>query len=186
MDLSPAILLVGALTFPSAVVALNFRHEVSGHKFLRTLWRTRAASGYNVEVTNLYTALIFGPNIIGVLATVITQLGLVTGLPGHLVNELQIYHLTLLVLASVGNGLTRTGGQRVLPLFLGEVVSSWAFLSGSMLFVFYLLLAHNAAGTVPTIVMCGVIVVFVVTAIAFMIEKSAGTYLNLAAATDDG
>lgn len=185
MDFAPIILLLGVLTFPVVTLVLSARHRVGAVKFFKALWKTPVASGYNIEVTNLYTAMIFTPNVVGVLATVIAQFSSSFNLSKGMVLEIQNYHLGLLVLASVGSGLTRIGGVRMLPLFLGEVVSCWAFLSGVFLFVYYLALAEPTLGMTLTLTMIGSVILFTIAALVFMIEKSAGTYLTLAVGTND-
>lgn len=185
MDPTPLILALGIAAFPILVTVLAAQDHVTLGSFVRMLWKTGTASGYNIEVSNLYAALIFGPNVVGVLATLISQFNASFGLPSRTVLEIQYYHLTLLVLASVATGLTRVGGQRVLPLFVGEIVGSWAFLSGVMLFVYFIVLAEPAIGAVPTMTMVSAVLLFTVLAFVFMVEKSAGTYVTLANGTDD-
>jgi hypothetical protein len=131
-----------------------------------------------MQLVDLYKTIVFIPNIVGAFANILTKFYSSLNLPEGAVLQLLFYHLALLVLSSVGIGLLRIAESRVLLVFLGELVSNWSFISGTLLFVNLLYNLTSSIGLVLVASMNLAILLFLLLTIYFVLAKSSKTYLR--------
>ena len=136
------------------------------------------AVNYNKQLVDLYKTIVFIPNIVGAFADILTKFYSILNIPEGTVVQLLFYHLALLVLSSVGIGLLAIAESRVLLVFLGELVSNWAFISGTLLFVNLLYNLASSIGLVLVASMNLAILLFLLLTIYFVLVKSSETYLR--------
>ncbi len=175
----PLLLVIGVVIFPITVLVYLLISRIGFLKFFRFIKKAdNLAVNYSKDMTDMYKTMVFIPNIVGALANILTKFYTNLNIPEPTILELLFYHLALLVISSVGIGLLRIAETRVLLAFLGEIVSNWAFISGTVLFVNLLFILMGSIGSTLVISMSVVILLFLVVAIYFVLVKSAGTYLE--------
>jgi hypothetical protein len=172
-------LIIGLVIFPLIMFSYLLKSKIKIPEFFRFISKSEnLAVGYNKELIDQYKAIVFVPNLVGAFADIVTKYYSSLNVPEGTILQLLFFHLALLVLSSVGIGLLTIAVQRVLLVFLGELVSNWAFISGTLLFLNLLFNLTSSIGLVLVISMSLAILIFLILTIYFVLAKSAETYLN--------
>lgn len=131
-----------------------------------------------MQLVDLYKTIIFIPNIVAAFADILTKYYSTLNLPEDTVIQFLFYHLALLVVSSVGIGLLRIAESRVLLVFLGELISNWAFISGTLLFVNLLYSLTSSIGSAIVSSINLTILFFLSLTVYFVLVTSDKTYLE--------
>jgi hypothetical protein len=171
-------LVIGLIIFPLTVLLYLLKSKIKISEFFKFIATSEdLAVNYNMQLVDLYKTIVFIPNIVGAFADIYSKFYSILSLPGETILQLLFYHLALLVLSSVGIGLLRIAESRVLLVFLGELVSNWAFISGTLLFVSLLYNLTSSIGLALVASMNLAILLFLLLTIYFVLAKSSKTYL---------
>ncbi len=176
------ILIAGLLVFPFTVSLYLARSKALGtRKFLKFLRCSKnlAVSFVNVLIAE-YKAIAFIPNAIGSLAALTFYFSEALNVDQGLVIQLFLLHLTLIVVSSVGIGILQiaTSNLRAFLAFIGESVSSWAFISGNLFLVYFLLLLWTPGLSVFLLALVSIILFFMGLVLAYSLKDSVETYVE--------
>jgi len=172
-------LVIGFVVFPLTVFLYLLKAKIKILEFFKFIVTSEdLAVNYDIQLTDLYKTIGFIPNIVGAFANILIKFYPSLNLPEETVLQLLFYHLALLVLSSVGIGLLRIAESRVLLVFLGELVSNWAFIGGTLLFATLLYNLTSSIGLALMASMNIAILLFLLLTIYFVLAKSSRTYLR--------
>jgi hypothetical protein len=174
-------LVIGLVIFPLTVFFYllkgSAKSKMKVSEFFTFIVKAETLAGnYNMEMLDMYKTIVFIPNIVGTFADIVAKFYLTLSLSQDVVLELLFFHLVFLVLSSVGVGLLRIAESRVLLVFLGELVSSWAFVSGTLFFVSLLFNLTGSIGLLLVASMSFPVILFLLLTIYFVLAKSGKTY----------
>lgn len=186
MNYAWVFLLIGFLIFPLVMfsyLVLQNKSKISVQQFFTFIAKSdRLGVNYSKELLDLYKTIVFIPSVITAAASAFNfyaQLALPDSV-SMLENliPLLFFSFALLVLSSVGLSLLRIANQRVLLVFLGELIVSGAFISGVLFFVYFLAIFSNIIGLALVVSLSAFILIFLSIYIVSVLFESCDTYLE--------
>src|SRR5438093_8794715 len=108
-------LLAGLVAFPLIVLVYVSHSRIKLRRFLSFIARAdNIAVGYNKQLIDLYKAIVFIPNVLGVLGDIVAKYYNSLGIQETTVLQLLFFHLGLLVVSLIVLGMIEMAGTRIL------------------------------------------------------------------------
>lgn len=151
--------------------------KVSIEQVLRFIHTSNeAAVNLNIQMIEESETLVFSPNVIGSLTAILVEHFQVLGISEQTIIGLLISHFCLIVIAATGEAFLRMALTRVLLIFIGEILMSWALVGGSVLFIFQIYEFRGIIGGVLSSLLILVVAMFLLAYGYFRMKKSANIY----------
>lgn len=143
--------------------------------FIRT---SKAALKLNIQMIEESKTLVFSPNVIGAFTAILAKHFEVLEIPEEAIVGLLISHFCLIVITTIGEAFLRMALTKVLLIFIGEILMSWALVGGSVLFIFQIYEFRGIVGDALSSLLILVVTFFLLAYGYFRMKESAKIYAN--------
>ncbi|NIO37878.1 hypothetical protein GTO27_09275 [Candidatus Bathyarchaeota archaeon] len=168
------------IAYPVILLASWFyKEKVSVGEVLGYIWKARTARGLNTQMIEESKIVVFAPNIISAFIAVLAKYFDFLQISKEAIIALLISHFCLIVLTTIGTAFLRMALNRLLIIFIGEILMEWALIGGSLLFTFQIFEFRRIVGVALSSLLISAIAFFLVCYIWFRMKESAQIYADL-------
>jgi hypothetical protein len=160
------------------ILSWFYNEKVRIKEVLCFISTSKAALKLNIQMIEESKTLVFSPNIIGAFTAILAKHFEVLKIPEGTIIGLLISHFCLIVITAIGVAFLRMALTRVLLIFIGEILMSWALVGGSVLFVFQIYEFRGIVGNGLSSLLILVVVFFLFAYGYFRMKGSAEIYAS--------